>query len=57
MAVCPTPQPWLAAETRSVGHAWILLAPGLCVFASSLAANILGEGLRDVLDPRAGGRR
>lgn len=43
----------LAAESRSLAGWWTLAFPAACVFASSLAANVLGEGLRDVLDPRA----
>ena len=28
--------------------------PGLAIFTVSLAFNLLGDGLRDVLDPKAG---
>jgi peptide/nickel transport system permease protein len=31
---------------------WVILFPGLCVAATVLAVNILGDGLRDSLDPR-----
>ena len=31
---------------------WVILFPGLCVAATVLAINILGDGLRDTLDPR-----
>lgn len=31
---------------------WIILFPGLCVAATVLAINIMGDGLRDTLDPR-----
>ena len=31
---------------------WIALAPGLAILASVLGFNLLGEGLRDALDPR-----
>ena len=31
---------------------WIALAPGLAIMASVLGFNLLGEGLRDALDPR-----
>ena len=31
---------------------WISLAPGLAIMASVLGFNMLGEGLRDALDPR-----
>lgn len=33
---------------------WVPVAPGAAIFAASLAFNLLGDGLRDVLDPRAG---
>jgi peptide/nickel transport system permease protein len=31
---------------------WIILFPGLCVALTVLAINLLGDGLRDTLDPR-----
>jgi peptide/nickel transport system permease protein len=31
---------------------WVATIPGLAIFAVSLAFNLLGDGLRDVLDPR-----
>jgi peptide/nickel transport system permease protein len=31
---------------------WVILFPGLCVALTVLAVNILGDGLRDTLDPR-----
>ena len=31
---------------------WIILFPGLCLAATVLAVNLLGDGLRDLLDPR-----
>jgi peptide/nickel transport system permease protein len=31
---------------------WVILFPGLCVAVAVLAINILGDGLRDTLDPR-----
>jgi peptide/nickel transport system permease protein len=30
---------------------WLALAPGGAIFASVLGFNLLGDGLRDVLDP------
>ncbi|NIZ62940.1 D,D-dipeptide ABC transporter permease [Sedimentitalea sp. CY04] len=33
-------------------HWWIATMPGLAIFAVSLAFNLLGDGLRDVLDPK-----
>ena len=35
---------------------WIGLAPGLCLCVLLIAVNIVGEGLRDLLDPRLRGR-
>ncbi len=34
---------------------WVPTFPGLAIFAASLAFNLLGDGLRDVLDPKQGG--
>ncbi len=34
---------------------WIATVPGLAIFTVSLAFNLLGDGLRDVLDPKDGG--
>ncbi len=31
---------------------WVPTAPGLAIFVASLAFNLLGDGLRDVLDPK-----
>jgi len=31
---------------------WVPLVPGVAIFVSSLAFNLLGDGLRDVLDPK-----
>jgi peptide/nickel transport system permease protein len=31
---------------------WVATIPGLAIFVVSLAFNLLGDGLRDVLDPR-----
>lgn len=33
---------------------WVPVAPGAAIFVASLAFNLLGDGLRDVLDPKAG---
>lgn len=35
---------------------WIGLAPGLCLCLLLISVNIVGEGLRDLLDPRLRGR-
>jgi len=31
---------------------WLALAPGVAIFATTLSFNLLGDGLRDALDPR-----
>jgi peptide/nickel transport system permease protein len=33
---------------------WIALAPGLAILLCVLGFNLLGEGLRDALDPQKG---
>ncbi|TPW29160.1 ABC transporter permease [Martelella alba] len=33
-------------------HWWVATMPGLAIFTISLAFNLLGDGLRDVLDPK-----
>ncbi len=56
-----------AAETRRPGGRcsrtqpaifevawWLMLFPGLFLIATTLAFNLLGDGLRDALDPRTG---
>jgi peptide/nickel transport system permease protein len=40
----------------SSGRWWASTIPGAMVFLWALAFNLLGDGLRDVLDPRTGGR-
>ncbi|WP_247501773.1 ABC transporter permease [Bradyrhizobium sp. 1] len=51
----PTPS-WgnIIAEGRdySVEAWWVMLFPGLAVSLAALGMNLLGDGLRDVLDPR-----
>jgi len=32
---------------------WMALWPGIAIFATVLSFNLLGDGLRDALDPRA----
>jgi peptide/nickel transport system permease protein len=36
---------------------WISIFPGLAIFATVLGLNLLGDGLRDILDPQARSRR
>ncbi len=54
----PSPE-WgaMVAEGRRfiLDHWWVATMPGLAIFTVSLAFNLLGDGLRDVLDPKEGG--
>jgi peptide/nickel transport system permease protein len=34
---------------------WVATVPGIAIFVVSLGFNLLGDGLRDVLDPKSGG--
>jgi len=36
---------------------WMMVFPGMFLFATTLAFNLLGDGLRDALDPRTSSRR
>ena len=31
---------------------WVITLPGLAIFITTLAINFVGDGLRDLLDPR-----
>jgi peptide/nickel transport system permease protein len=52
----PTPS-WgvmlAGAQSYIAQGPWLALFPGLAIFFTSLAFNLLGDGLRDVLDPKA----
>jgi peptide/nickel transport system permease protein len=37
---------------RIEGKAWLILAPGLAIFVVVTVFNLVGEGLRDALDPK-----
>ncbi len=54
----PSPE-WgaMVAEGRRfiLDHWWVATMPGLAIFIVSLAFNLLGDGLRDVLDPKDAG--
>jgi peptide/nickel transport system permease protein len=51
----PTPE-WgeMINEARGYfqSHPWQMLAPGLCILVTVLAVNLLGDAVRDSLDPR-----
>ena len=46
-----------ARESIITGQAWIPLFPGLAIFLTVLGLNLLGDGLRDILDPQSKARR
>jgi len=54
----PSPE-WgaMISEGRKfiLDHWWVATVPGLAIFTVSLAFNLLGDGLRDVLDPKDSG--
>ncbi len=60
LGVRPPVPTWggLLAEAREqVDRAWWLaLFPGLALFLAILSCNLVGEGIRDLLDPRAARR-
>jgi len=53
----PSPE-WgaMISEGRNfiLDYWWVATVPGLAIFTVSLAFNLLGDGLRDVLDPKNG---
>ena len=55
VAVPPTPT-WgnIMAEGRQymIDAPWIIAIPGIALMITVLGLNLLGDGLRDVLDPR-----
>jgi dipeptide transport system permease protein len=45
----------LAGARDMLGRAhWVVLAPGLAILLAVLCVNVLGDALRDILDPRRG---
>ncbi len=42
-----------AAPDFYLTQPWLMVWPGLCILATTLAFNLLGDGLRDAFDPRA----
>ncbi len=42
------------ARTQFLEHWWTALCPGIAIFLTVLAVNLIGDGLRDVLDPKHG---
>jgi peptide/nickel transport system permease protein len=48
----------MLAESTGIAEiaAWLLFFPGLAIMLSVLGFNLLGDSLRDALDPRMGSR-
>ena len=48
----------MIAEGRDyiLSYWWLATFPGLAIFVVALGFNLLGDGLRDVLDPKSGGQ-
>jgi peptide/nickel transport system permease protein len=44
----------VTGASSSLDHAWVWVFPGVCIFAVVAGSNLLGEALRDALDPRHG---
>jgi peptide/nickel transport system permease protein len=40
------------ARFITAGHWWLVAFPGLALMFAVLCFNLLGDGLRDILDPR-----
>jgi peptide/nickel transport system permease protein len=57
LGVQPPAPSWgvmLSAAQPYIGQApWMAIYPGLAIFVATLSFNLLGDGLRDVLDPKA----
>jgi dipeptide transport system permease protein len=51
----PTPE-WgtMLADSRDLitSHPWVMALPGIAILITVLAINLMGDGLRDALDPR-----
>ena len=51
---CTHPHQMLSTGRSHLTDAWWLsTVPGVAILITSLAFNLLGDGLRDVLDPRS----
>jgi ABC-type dipeptide/oligopeptide/nickel transport system permease subunit len=56
LGVAPPTPTWgrmlLEGQDSYLASPWLLLAPGLAILLSVLGFNLLGEGLRDAMDPK-----
>ena len=45
----------MVSEARRFMHQapWVIVAPSLAIATTAICFNLLGDGLRDALDPRA----
>ncbi len=41
------------AQTQFLDHWWTAVGPGMAIFVTVLAVNLIGDGLRDILDPKS----
>lgn len=39
-----------------LGYWWVVMFPGIAIFLAVLGTNLMGDGLRDAIDPRSGQR-
>ena len=44
----------MLADTRDLmsSHPWVMAFPGIAILIAVLSINLMGDGLRDALDPR-----
>lgn len=47
---------WKLGAHKSIEYSYLILFPSLAIFFSMLAFNLMGDGLRDALDPKLKGR-
>jgi peptide/nickel transport system permease protein len=49
----------MLSESRGIAEnaPWLLIYPGIAIMLGVLGFNLLGDGLRDVLDPRMRGAK
>ena len=61
LGVQPPAASWgvMLSESRALAQnsPWLMLFPGLAIMLGVLGFNLLGDGLRDILDPRLRGQR